>query len=559
MAFFDTLSHAAALAAAGLLLTGCQSGEPQAPADTAAPSAAAQEPAASAEILERHITWLADDARQGREAGTPGYDAAAEYVAAEMAALGLEPAGEEGSWYQQVPLLSVTRDLDAQSMSITRDGETIPLEPMQDFLIGASANRAEAEVTAEAVFVGYGLVAPEFGIDDFEGVDVEGKIVVAFGAIPSGLPSEEAAHYSSSKQVIAEELGAVGYITLSTASYEARRPWDRTIATAGSPAMTWIDKSGEGFTDTPGLVVTGRMSAEGAEKLFEGAQMSFAEISAAEESGEKVASFALPGTITMAGASTYETVTSPNVAGMIRGSDPELADEYVVLTAHLDHIGVRRNIDQDADNINNGALDNATGIALMLEEARLFKLAEGDGNPPRRSVVFLAVTAEEKGLLGSEYYAFNPTVPIEDIVANVNLDMPVITFDFVDVIAFGADHSSLGETVRRAASSMDVELIPDPIPEMSIFTRSDHYRFVQQGVPSVFLFLGFGNGGEEEFRTFMSTNYHRPGDDLSQPIDFDAGAKFATLNYRIAREIADAEERPTWNEGDFFGDLFGRD
>jgi len=558
MAFFDFLFRAAALTATGLLVVACQTDDAgsSAPAAMAAP---AGEPTASADILEAHIAWLSDDARQGREAGTAGYDAAAEYVAAEMEELGLDPAGDDGSWYQQVPLLSVTRDLGAQAMSITRDGETMALDPMEDFLIGASANRAEAEVTAEAVFVGYGLVAPEFGINDFEGVDVEGKVVVAFGAIPTGLPSEEAAHYSSSKQVIAEELGAVGYITLSTASYEARRPWDRTIATAGSPAMTWVEKSGEGYTDTPGLVVTGRLSAQGADKLFEGAEMSFAEVSAAEEGGENVASFALPGTITMAGASIYKTVTSPNVAGMIRGSDPALADEYVILTAHLDHIGVRQNIDQEADNINNGALDNATGIAVMLEEARLFKQAEANGNPPRRSVIFLAVTAEEKGLLGSEYYAFNPTVPLDDIVANVNLDMPIITYDFIDVIAFGADHSSLGETVRRAASSMDVELIPDPIPQMSIFTRSDHYRFVQQGVPSVFLFLGFGNGGEEEFGKFMSTNYHRPGDDISQPLDYDVGAKFATLNYRIAREIADADERPTWNEGDFFGEKFGRD
>lgn len=557
MVFCSFLSRAAALTATGLLLVACQTDEPGTSA-AAGSSTRASEPAASADVLQAHIAWLSDDARQGREAGTPGYEAAADYVAAEMEELGLEPAGEDGSWYQQVPLLSVTRDLDAQSMSITRDGETITLDPMEDFLIGASANRAEAEVTAEAVFVGYGLVAPEFGINDFEGVDVDGKIVVAFGAIPTGLPSEEAAHYSRSKQAIAEELGAVGYITLSTASYEARRPWNRTIAAAGSVAMTWVDKAGEGFTDTPGLVVTGRLSVQGAETIFDGADLSFAEISAAEASGQDVPSFKLPGTITMAGASTYEIVTSPNVAGMVRGADPALADEYVILTAHLDHTGMRESDDPEEDVINNGALDNATGIAVMLEEARLFKQAEANGNPPRRSVIFLAVTAEEKGLLGSEYYAFNPTVPLDDIVANVNLDMPIITFDFIDVIAFGADHSSLGETVRRAASSMNVELIPDPIPEMSIFTRSDHYRFVQQGVPSVFLFLGFGNGGEDEFRRFMSTNYHRPGDDISQPLDYEVGAKFATLNYRIAREIADADERPTWNEGDFFGDTFGR-
>ena len=518
-------------------------------------------PAASPDILEQHISWLADDARQGREAGTPGYDAAADYVAEEMAALGLMPGGDEGSWFQGVPLRGVTRVMDpaTMEMSLTGTGESLTLSPMEDYLIGRSAQDEQFAQTAEAVFVGWGLQAPEFGIDSYDGVDVAGKIVVVLSGMPGGLPSEEAAHYGASKDTLASDLGAVGYVSVPTEASEARYSFDSLVARAGSTSVTWVGPDGAAHDAAPGLVAAASLSQAGAEKLFSAAGRSYGDIRTAAAGDGTIESFAFPGTMTLRGASEHENLASNNVVGMIEGSDPELADEYVVLTAHLDHIGVRNSIDPDADNINNGALDNATGVAIMLEEARLFREAMEAGNPPRRSMIFLAVTAEEKGLIGSEYYAYNPTVPIEDIVANVNLDMPLIIYPFTDVIAFGADHSSLGPTVARAAESLDVELIPDPIPEMSIFTRSDHYRFVQQGVPSVFLFTGFGNGGEEAFRDFMATNYHQPGDDMSQPFDFEAGAKFATLNYRIAREIADAEERPVWNAGNYFGSLYGPD
>jgi Zn-dependent M28 family amino/carboxypeptidase len=259
----------------------------------------------------------------------------------------------------------------------------------------------------------------------------------------------------------------------------------------------------------------------------------------------------------MKGESVWEDYASPNVIGMIEGADPKLKDEYVVLTAHLDHIGKLRVIEEDPeqDIINNGAMDNASGISTLLEEARKFV---SDGERPRRSILFVALTAEEKGLLGSEYFAQNPTVPASSMVANVNLDMPILLHEFTDVIAFGAEHSSLRETVERAASSMGVGVTPDPVPQMVLFVRSDHYNFVKAGVPSVFLFLGFADGGQESFQDFMTNHYHRPSDEPDLPIQYDMAAKFAELNYRIAKEIANADQRPTWNEGSFFGDLFGR-
>jgi Zn-dependent M28 family amino/carboxypeptidase len=232
-----------------------------------------------------------------------------------------------------------------------------------------------------------------------------------------------------------------------------------------------------------------------------------------------------------------------------------LRDEYVVLVAHLDHDGIGAEV--DGDRIYNGALDNAGGIATMLEAARALT-----SDPPRRSVLFLAVSAEEKGLLGSEYFAHYPTVPMQNIVAAVNLDMPVLLYDFTDVIAFGAQHSSLQQVLEAALARVGLTLTPDPIPDQALFTRSDHYNFVQQGVPSIFLMTGWntaagpGEGGKV-FLEFLTTHYHRPSDDVERPIDYAAGAKFAHVNYLIAREIANADARPRWNDGDFFGGLFG--
>jgi len=250
-------------------------------------------------------------------------------------------------------------------------------------------------------------------------------------------------------------------------------------------------------------------------------------------------------------AATETRFSSPNVIAVLPGTDPALANEYVLLMAHLDHIGIRER--GDGDRIRNGAMDNASGIATLLEVARTMSRPE---NRPRRPVLIAAVTAEEKGLLGADFLARNPVVDGR-VVGVVNLDMPVLTYNFQDVIAFGAEHSTMGPTVARAAARMGVGLIPDPLPEQGLFTRSDHYRFVQQGVPSVFLMTGFGGEGRERFTHFLATNYHQPSDDLSLPFNWEAAARFARLNYLIAREIADAPEAPLWYADSFFGTAFG--
>ena len=516
---------------------------------------------ASAQRIQNHIGWLSDDAREGREAGTPAYDEAADYVAAEFKKLGLTPMGDDGSYFQAVPLVTTKRDPAAAFMSLTKGGTTSELESRLDYLVDAPGNGQPSEVTAELVFVGYGIVASQYGIDDYSGLDVAGKIVVTIAGAPLEMPSEVRAHYRSAatSHAIAASKGAVGMIQIIGDASEKRFSWDRRMGFADRGRVGWVTKEGHTFSRGGDLKVTASMSVRGGSMLFDGAEQSYASLNALIEAGERPKGFALPGTVTMKTAALQEFVMSKNVIAVLEGSDPELKNEYVVLSAHLDHIGIKDGDDPDVDHINNGAMDNASGIATTLEAARKFVMAAKDGGTaPKRSVLFIAVTAEEKGLIGSEYFANNPTVPADSMVSNVNLDMPLILYPFIDAIAFGADHSTLGPLVRDAAASMGVEIIADPVPDLALFVRSDHYRFVQQGVPAVFLFLGFGNGGEEVFKHFMSNNYHSPSDDIMQEIDYEQGARFSELNYRIAREIANAAERPKWNDGDFFGELYGK-
>lgn len=253
--------------------------------------------------------------------------------------------------------------------------------------------------------------------------------------------------------------------------------------------------------------------------------------------------------------SVAERIDSPNVIGMIPGSDPVLGKEVVMLTAHLDHDGIDPT--REGDKVYNGAMDNAAGIATMLEVAHAFARS---GQRPRRTVMFAAVTAEEDGLLGSQYLAKHPLVPAGGrVVGVVNLDMPVLTYDFSDVIAFGGEHSTLGAVAERALASAGVKVSPDPMPQEGIFTRSDHYSFVVEGVPSIMLATGFAGEGREKFTGFLQHRYHKPDDDLSQAFDWAAGAKFARANYLIARAIADGAEAPRWYARNFFGETFAKE
>lgn len=514
----------------------------------AAPVAAqSADPAAEARI-RADVTFLADDAVEGRGTGQRGYDLAALYVQTRMQAMGLTP-GVDGGWMQPVSFARTgIADEGARITWTPRGGEPVVWTNGQNALINAGETAGQTTLTGELVFVGYGIDSPAHGIDDYEGLDVTGKVVVVLSGAPEGLDSDAAAQLGAGKAAVAAAHGAVGVITVNTESSARRFTQDLLRRFANRTETTWVGPDGRPNRSASGMAGA-FISDEAATALFDGAARSYADIrSEAAQSGGKPAGFALNGQATFDVNTRRTDIHSANVIGMIPGSDPALRDEVVILTAHLDHLGVSST---GEDRINNGALDNAGGVSIMLEAARSLM-----ADPPRRSIMVVALTAEEMGLLGSDYLARHPIVAADKVVANVNLDMPILTYQFTDVVAFGAEHSSLGPIVDEAARAEGLTLSPDPMPEQGVFTRSDHYSFVKAGVPSVMLATGYANGGEAAWGAFFANGYHKPNDDLSMPFHWEAAVRFARVNAAIARGVADASERPLWYRGNSFGDQF---
>lgn len=509
--------------------------------------------------LQAHMAFLADDLLEGRETGTRGYDIAARYVATQFRLMGLKPAGDAGSYLQAVPLRGGTVVPGAAVFEIQRPGGNQALVNLKDFLMGPRLWADQVEVTAPLVFVGYGVTAPRFQHDDYEGIDVRGKIVVWLNGRPKHIPSEEGAHYASglTKARLAAQRGAVGWVGLQTPEGEQRSPFARSALFNGRQAIDWITDEGRGSYEVPGIRGAAFVSMVAAPQLFSEVAVKPADLYAADQAGQPLPRMDLKISARLAQATQRVTLGSANVVGLIEGSDTVLKNEYVVFSAHLDALGLQPSI--DGDGILNGAMDNAAGVAALLELARLTMTLPVK---PRRSMLILAVTGEEKGLIGSAYFANKPTVPKAALVANVNLDMPNLLIDFSDVVAFGAERSSLKAAMQRAAAATGVALTPDARPQLGIFTRSDHYSFVQQGVPAIFVTTGYGSfDPAQDVRTldegFMRQHYHRASDDMKLPFRWEAAVRFARLNYLLGLEIANDPQRPRWNEGDFFGELFG--
>lgn len=516
------------------------------------------DPSFSAADFRATVFFLADDMLEGRDTGSRGHEIAARYVASRFEALGLKPGGDEGSWYQRVTFQQTDPGATPGSVAITAPGgRTQSWTHGTDVLVGLSPNEPKLDISAPLVFVGYGIENKKLGINDYAGLDVKGKIVVTLRGFPKGLPSEEAAHASATKAQAAEAHGAIGMVSVGTILSMKTRPWAQSVHFADEPSFAWVGTDGKAFDEAPGIRITAALNEPAAQALFDGAPQTLTAIRAtADKAGGRPKGFALKTRIRIQSDSVTKRVTSPNVVAILPGSDPTLKAEYVVLSAHLDHIGIspaRPDDKPGTDRINNGALDNAAGVATMLEVARA---AASAPVAPRRSLIFLASTAEEKGLLGADYFARHPSVPIQAIVGNVDLDMPLLLYRFTDVTAFGADHSTLGPIVAKAVAPMGVTLSPDPMPAQTIFVRSDHYMFVKQGVPAVFLATGFANGGEKHWEKFLGGAYHHPDDDMAQKIDWESGARFSDANYRIMRAMADADTPPLWYAKDFFGDTF---
>jgi Zn-dependent M28 family amino/carboxypeptidase len=539
-----------------LVLAAALSSLPGTPAARLGPDRAAGD-GISANRIRADVEFLADDLLEGREAFTRGYDVAARYVAAALKAGGYEPAGDNGTFYQSVPLVEATQT--AASLRLTVGGKIADLAVPGEALGGVSALSPEPTVTAPVVFAGYGVTAPDFGHDDFAGLDVNGKIVAVLSGAPAALPSEPRAHYSGdSKFRNAAEHGAIGVVTLLTPEDAKGFPWGAMIENYGKPQLARANPDGTPALSAPRLRAGGVFSVEAARKLFASSPVPF-EKAVADAAAGKTGGIPLNAQLTVTSSVTHRRVSSPNVVGKLEGSHPALAATSVVLSAHLDHTGLLTS--GEGDRINNGAYDNALGAAITLEVARVLA---AQPVRPKRSVVVVFVTAEEKGLLGSDYFARYPGAPVGRIIANLNLDMPTFLYGSKDLIAFGSEHSTLDTTVHHVVAGLGYTLSPDPMPEQMLFIRSDQYSFVKQGIPAVYLLPGFtatdaSVNGQQVFREFLAQHYHKPSDDLSLPMDLSAIEKFTRANYAVAKAIADDPVDPAWKPGNFFGKVFGKE
>jgi hypothetical protein len=507
------------------------------------------------EAIRGHIRYLASDLLEGRGTGTRGYDLAASYVASQFESVGLEPGAADGTWRQTVSFRRGVPDPAKCRVTLTRGGVEAGLASGEEAICWGDPVRTSGSATGGLVFVGYGVSAPERGYDDYAGVDVKGKVVVLVTGAPPTFPSDERAFYGSrlAKREDAAARGAVAVIGLAPPEERGRFPWKKELLYARHGVTGWLDETGKPFGFGGGLAGVASLSPSGIAKLFAGSPRPLDDALKSIASG-KPASFDLATQAHLEFASRHEDFKADNVIGMLRGSDPKLAAEAVVLSAHLDHIGTES--EGDGDRINNGAYDNASGIANLIETARAFSLAKR----PARSVLFVAVAGEEMGLLGSDYFARHPPTKL---VADVNLDMALTLFPISDMIAFGAEHSTMGEVVAAATKEVGLTLSPDPFPQESLFVRSDHYCFVKQGIPAVMLSTGLKSADPKQdgaalYMNWLKSVYHSPADDMNQVFVWDSAVKIARVNVMIAMRVANAPTTPTWKPGDFFGKKFGK-
>jgi hypothetical protein len=508
--------------------------------------------------LRAHMRFLSDDLLQGRATGTDGYLIGARYVAAQFEALGLQPAGTDG-FMQNVPLRAAEVDGGRSWLRLAVPGlATSEMKHADQVLIGPSFLKPEDEVQGPVVFVGYGIVAPDLEHDDYEGVDVRGKVVAMLSGAPRPFPSMMRAHYSNQrlKSENAAARGAVAILVLATPQ-EAQIPWKSYVRYARAPAMRWVHgEHVEGVI--PQLRGGALLGVNVSDRILSGSGRTPATVYEKAAAGERD-SFATGARVILHTVTRHRTLQSPNVAALLPGADPQLRAETVVYSAHLDHLGTGEPV--DGDGIFNGAVDNASGVAALIEIARAFA---GRPRAPRRSVMFLAVTGEEVGLLGSDYFAHHPTVPAASLVANLNIDGLGLLLGSADVVGIGAESSTLDEALRGAAAQLGMPVSPDPVADQALFIRSDQYSFVRQGVPAVFVNFGFqapGGGADmaEGFRRWLGAVYHTPKDDMAQqPLDLAAGARLARVNLLLGMIVADQQERPRWRPGDFFGKTYGK-
>lgn len=493
-----------------------------------------------------HVKVLADDAMEGRRAGTPGHRRAAEYVAEQFRKAGLAPGGDDG-YFQRVNLESRTIREDLSSLAFVTPRSVEPLKLGDDAIFSLRGNFASEVLDAPIVFVGHGLRLPQYGHDDLSGVDLKGKVVAFFSSAPKSVPGAAGAHFGSAaerwKQYHA--AGAIGVLTIPN-PFAMDLPWDRIAATRTDPQMRLAAPAADLFPDQR---IWAGLNPARLGRLLAGTGQSEKELLAKLENGEALPHFDLKVRIRAKIAVDTTTAVSENVIGVLEGSDKSLAAQYVALSAHLDHLGISET--GESDRLHNGAMDNATGVATLIDVANQLRSAPVK---PKRSIVFVAVTAEEFGLLGSRAYAENAARSGVDIVANLNSDMYLPLYPMKHLVVFGLEESTLGDDARAVATELGVETLTDPQPQRNRFIRSDQYSFIRTGVPALALKIGYLPDSPEEAidRQWFKERYHAPGDDLTQPVDFGAMGLYAELVQRLTLRVANAAEAPAWRESSVF-------
>jgi hypothetical protein len=492
-----------------------------------------------------HIQYLADDKLEGRNVGSEGFEKAAAYVTEQFKSAGLKPAGADG-YLQPVRFQVAETDESQSSIKLTLETKTQQLELGEDAFFVPHAD-GNAMISAPAVFAGYGLTVPELNYDDFAGLDAKGKYVVYLSGGPASTPAAVKAHYQSRDERLKwlKKSGAVGMAIIPNPK-AAEVPWSRTAGSRLAPKMELSDL---GLAGEPNLPITMEFNPAHAENLFAGSGHSFQEVLDALNEDKPLPRFPLVVRIQARVTVKTSATKSENIAGVMTGSDPALSKEYVVISAHLDHLGIGEPV--KGDKIYNGAMDDASGIASLIEIARGIKES---GAKPKRSILFLAVTGEEKGLLGSRYFAEHPTVERKNIVADLNMDMylPLFPLKYLEVQGLG--ESTLGDDIRAVCEAAGVQVQADKQPDHNRFIRSDQYSFIRKGVPALAFKFGWlpGTPEEKKFNDWYKERYHGPADDLSQPVDAAAAARFNDILGKLALRVADAAERPHWKTDSFF-------
>jgi Zn-dependent M28 family amino/carboxypeptidase len=493
-----------------------------------------------------HVKVLADDRLEGRETGSEGLRKAEAYVVDQLKALGLEPAGTDG-YYQPVKFVSRQILEKDSSAALVREGVRTPLTLGEDAYFNTRVALSPEEVTAPLVFVGYGLKIRERQYDDLAGMDLKGKVAVVLSGSPADIPSALASHYQTAAErwKAFRAAGIVGMISIpNPASMDI--PWSRMTLNRTHPSMELV---GAEFDETAGEQIAMVFNPARAEILFAGSGHSFQEIADLGKDRKPLPRFPLAASIQAKARLDQHGLESANLVARLPGSDPRLGNEYVVLSAHIDHIGIGEPI--NGDRIYNGAMDNASGDAVLLDVAQSLSQSH---EKLRRSVLFVWGTGEEKGLLGSKYFTAHPTVDVKAMVANLNVDMflPIVPLKVLTV--YGLGESDLGDRVTTIAQDLGIRVQPDPEPLRNVFIRSDQYNFIRHGVPALAMQVGFVQGSPEQqiFKDWLTHRYHAPSDDLDQPVDLSAAAAYEEVYRGLLVEVANNSQRPRWKPESFF-------